>query len=178
MTQRSTLVRTGRSSCSGDGTERLLRSRELGFRRSIDSRKRVRRRSPQAPLSVRAGRRRGVSVERSVRIDGGLKAEEVEIDLQGTSKIPTIEAEEIRVKATGAFSASAGRLTADRIEAKRSSSRQPRRRSSRAMRSASGHCVSTSSRRGSSCASSSEVRERRTSRDFSTLSDRDYRPQP
>src|SRR5206468_3231970 len=39
----------------------------------------------------------------SVRIDGGLTAEEVEIDLGGTSKIPTIEAEEIRVKATGGF---------------------------------------------------------------------------
>src|SRR3989441_1533364 len=39
----------------------------------------------------------------SVRIDGGLKAEEVDIDLQGASKIPTIEAGEIRVKATGGF---------------------------------------------------------------------------
>src|SRR2546425_1238085 len=52
----------------------------------------------------------------SVRIDGGLKAEEVEIDLQGTSKIPTIEAEEIRVKATGGFFRVRGELTADRIE--------------------------------------------------------------
>jgi cytoskeletal protein CcmA (bactofilin family) len=52
----------------------------------------------------------------SVRIDGGLKAEEVTIDLGGTSKIPTIEAEEIRVKATGGFFRVRGELTADRIE--------------------------------------------------------------
>src|SRR5256712_641403 len=52
----------------------------------------------------------------SVRIDGGLKAEEVAIDLGGTSKISTIEAEEIRVKATGGFFRIRGELTADRIE--------------------------------------------------------------
>src|SRR2546428_49497 len=52
----------------------------------------------------------------SVRIDGGLKAEEVAIDLGGTSKITTIEAEEIRVKATGGFFRIRGELTADRIE--------------------------------------------------------------
>ena len=52
----------------------------------------------------------------SVRIDGGLTAEEVEIDLGGTSKIPTIEAEEIRVKATGGFFRVRGDLTAERIE--------------------------------------------------------------
>lgn len=52
----------------------------------------------------------------SVRIDGGLKAEEVSIDLGGTSKIPTIQGEEIRVKATGGFFRIRGELTADRIE--------------------------------------------------------------
>jgi len=52
----------------------------------------------------------------SVRIDGGLKAEEVSIDLGGTSKIPTIEAEEIRVKATGGFFRVRGELTSERIE--------------------------------------------------------------
>jgi cytoskeletal protein CcmA (bactofilin family) len=52
----------------------------------------------------------------SVRIDGGLKAEEVDIDLGGTSKIPTIEAEEVRVKATGGFFRVRGELTAERIE--------------------------------------------------------------
>jgi cytoskeletal protein CcmA (bactofilin family) len=52
----------------------------------------------------------------SVRIDGGLKAEEIDIDLGGTSKIPTIEGEEIRVKATGGFFRVRGELTADRIE--------------------------------------------------------------
>src|SRR2546428_328591 len=53
----------------------------------------------------------------SVRIDGGLKAEEVAIDLGGTSKITTIEAEEIRVKATGGFFRIRGELTADRLDA-------------------------------------------------------------
>ena len=52
----------------------------------------------------------------SVRIDGGLKAEEVDIDLGGSSKIATIEAKEIRVKATGGFFRVRGDLTADRIE--------------------------------------------------------------
>ncbi len=52
----------------------------------------------------------------SVRIDGGLKAEEVHIDLGGTSRIATIEAEEIEVKATGGFFRVRGDLTADRIE--------------------------------------------------------------
>jgi len=52
----------------------------------------------------------------SVRIDGGLKAEDVEIDLGGTSKIPTIEGESIQVKATGGFFRVRGDLTADRIE--------------------------------------------------------------
>lgn len=52
----------------------------------------------------------------SVRIDGGLKAEEVHIDLGGTSRIPTIEAEEIDVKATGGFFRVRGDLTADRIK--------------------------------------------------------------
>ncbi len=52
----------------------------------------------------------------SVRIEGGLKAEEVDIDLGGTSKISTIEAEEIRVKATGGFFRVRGDLTAERIE--------------------------------------------------------------
>ncbi len=52
----------------------------------------------------------------SVRIGGGLKAEEVMIDLGGTSKIPTIEAEEIRVKATGGFFRVRGDLTSERIE--------------------------------------------------------------
>ncbi|TLZ74854.1 MAG: hypothetical protein E6K14_02360 [Methanobacteriota archaeon] len=52
----------------------------------------------------------------AVRIDGGLKAEEVMIELGGTSKIPTIEAEEIRVQATGGFFRVRGELTAERIE--------------------------------------------------------------
>ncbi len=52
----------------------------------------------------------------AVRIDGGLKAEEVTIELGGTSKIRTIEAEEIRVKATGGFFRVRGELTAERIE--------------------------------------------------------------
>lgn len=52
----------------------------------------------------------------SVRIEGGLKAQEVEIELGGTSKIPTIEAEEIEVKATGGFFRVRGDLTAERIE--------------------------------------------------------------
>ncbi|HKW42564.1 MAG TPA: polymer-forming cytoskeletal protein [Thermoplasmata archaeon] len=52
----------------------------------------------------------------AVRIDGGLKAEEVTIDLGGSSKISTIEAEEIRVKATGGFFRLRGDLTAERIE--------------------------------------------------------------
>jgi cytoskeletal protein CcmA (bactofilin family) len=52
----------------------------------------------------------------SVRIDGGLKAEEVHIDLGGTSKIGTIQGEEIRVKATGGFFRIRGELTVDRIE--------------------------------------------------------------
>ncbi|HLB67844.1 MAG TPA: hypothetical protein VJN63_05205 [Thermoplasmata archaeon] len=52
----------------------------------------------------------------SVRIDGGLKAEDVEIDLGGTSRIPTIEGESIQVKATGGFFRVRGDLTADRIE--------------------------------------------------------------
>lgn len=52
----------------------------------------------------------------SVRIDGGLKAEEIDIDLGGTSNIPTIEGEEIRVKATGGFFRVRGELTAERIE--------------------------------------------------------------
>lgn len=51
----------------------------------------------------------------AVRIEGGLKAEEVAIDLGGTSKITTIDAEEIRVKATGGFFRVRGELTADRI---------------------------------------------------------------
>src|SRR5207249_11021237 len=52
----------------------------------------------------------------SVRSDGGLTAEEVEIDLGGTAKIPTIEAEQIRVKATGGCFRVRGDLTAERIE--------------------------------------------------------------
>ena len=52
----------------------------------------------------------------SVRIDGGLKATEVRVDLGGTSKISTIEAEEIQVKATGGFFRVRGDLTAERIE--------------------------------------------------------------
>src|SRR6266849_3639432 len=59
-----------------------------------------------------AGSLRAEEVETS----GGLKAEEVAIDLGGTSKISTIEAEEIRVKATGGFFRIRGELTADRIE--------------------------------------------------------------
>ena len=52
----------------------------------------------------------------AVRIDGGLKAEEVTIDLGGSSKISTIEAEEMRVKATGGFFRLRGDLTSERIE--------------------------------------------------------------
>lgn len=52
----------------------------------------------------------------AVRIDGGLKAEEVNIDLGGSSKIPTIEAEQIRVRATGGFFRLRGDLTSERIE--------------------------------------------------------------
>src|SRR2546421_2628814 len=52
----------------------------------------------------------------SVRIDGGLKAEDVMIDLGGNSRITTIEAEDIRVKATGGFFRVRGDLSADRIE--------------------------------------------------------------
>jgi cytoskeletal protein CcmA (bactofilin family) len=52
----------------------------------------------------------------SVRIDQGLTAEEIEIDLGGTSKIPTIEGESIRVKATGGFFRVRGELTAERIK--------------------------------------------------------------
>jgi cytoskeletal protein CcmA (bactofilin family) len=52
----------------------------------------------------------------SVRIDGGLKAQDVMIDLGGNSRITTIEAEEIRVKATGGFFRVRGDLSADRIE--------------------------------------------------------------
>ena len=51
----------------------------------------------------------------SIRIDGGLKAEEIDIDLGGTSKIPTIEGAEITVKATGGFFRVRGELTAERI---------------------------------------------------------------
>jgi cytoskeletal protein CcmA (bactofilin family) len=52
----------------------------------------------------------------SVRIDGGLKAQDVMIDLGGNSRITTIEAEDIRVKATGGFFRVRGDLSADRIE--------------------------------------------------------------
>jgi cytoskeletal protein CcmA (bactofilin family) len=52
----------------------------------------------------------------SVVIDGGLKAEDVMIDLGGNSRITTIEAEDIRVKATGGFFRVRGDLSADRIE--------------------------------------------------------------
>src|SRR5438876_605472 len=52
----------------------------------------------------------------SVRIDQGLTAEEVEIDLGGTSKIPTIEGESVRVKATGGFFRIRGELTAESIQ--------------------------------------------------------------
>ncbi len=51
-----------------------------------------------------------------VRIEGGLKAQQVQIDLGGSSKIPTIEAQEIQVKATGGFFRVRGDLTAERIE--------------------------------------------------------------
>jgi cytoskeletal protein CcmA (bactofilin family) len=53
----------------------------------------------------------------SITIDGGLKAEDVMIDLGGSSRITTIEAENIRVKATGGFFRVRGELTSDRIEA-------------------------------------------------------------
>ena len=52
----------------------------------------------------------------SVRIDERLTAEEVEIDLGGTSKIPTIEGESVRVKATGGFFRIRGELTAESIK--------------------------------------------------------------
>jgi len=52
----------------------------------------------------------------SVRIDGGLEAEDVQIELGGTSRIPKIHAEQILVKATGAFFRVRGELIADRIE--------------------------------------------------------------
>src|SRR3989440_4519299 len=52
----------------------------------------------------------------SVRIDQGLTAEEVEIDLGGTSKIPTIEGESVRVKATGGFFRIRGELIAESIK--------------------------------------------------------------
>jgi cytoskeletal protein CcmA (bactofilin family) len=52
----------------------------------------------------------------AVRIDGGLKAEDIDIDLGGSSKIPTIEGEVILVKATGGFFRVRGDLIADRIE--------------------------------------------------------------
>lgn len=51
-----------------------------------------------------------------VRIEGGLKAQEVQIDLGGSSNIPTIDAQEIQVKATAGFFRVRGDLTADRIE--------------------------------------------------------------
>ena len=52
----------------------------------------------------------------AVRIDGGLKAEDVTIDLGGSSRISTIEAEQVRVKATGAFFRPRGELTAEKIQ--------------------------------------------------------------
>ncbi len=52
----------------------------------------------------------------SVRIDGGLEAEDVEMDLGGTSRIPTIHSGHIVVKATGGFFRVRGELTAERIE--------------------------------------------------------------
>jgi cytoskeletal protein CcmA (bactofilin family) len=54
----------------------------------------------------------------SVEIDGGLSAENVVIDLGGSSRISTIVAEDIQVKATGGFFRVRGDLTADRIEGK------------------------------------------------------------
>jgi len=52
----------------------------------------------------------------SVRIDGGLTADDVMIDLGGNSRIATIVANDIRVKATGGFFRVRGDLSADRIE--------------------------------------------------------------
>jgi cytoskeletal protein CcmA (bactofilin family) len=52
----------------------------------------------------------------SVRIDGGLKAEEIHIDLGGTSRIRTVQGEEIHVKATGGFFRVRGDLTVETIE--------------------------------------------------------------
>ncbi len=52
----------------------------------------------------------------AVRIAGGLRAQEVVIDLGGTCSIRSIEAAEIRVKATGAFSRLRGDLTSERIQ--------------------------------------------------------------
>lgn len=52
----------------------------------------------------------------SVRIEGGLTAEDVMIDLGGDSRIATIVANDIRVKATGGFFRIRGDLSADRIE--------------------------------------------------------------
>ena len=53
----------------------------------------------------------------AIRIDGGLKAEDVYIDLGGSSKVTSIEAEDVQVKATGGFFRVRGELAVDRIEA-------------------------------------------------------------
>src|SRR5256884_3391395 len=52
----------------------------------------------------------------AIRIDGGLKAEDVYIDLGGSSKVTSIEAEDVQVKATGGFFRVRGELAVDRIE--------------------------------------------------------------
>lgn len=52
----------------------------------------------------------------SVSVGGGLKAEEVLIEIGGNSTIPTIEAAEIRVQATGGFLRPRGQLNSERIE--------------------------------------------------------------
>lgn len=55
----------------------------------------------------------------SVQIDGGLKAEDVVMDLGGSSRITTIDAEDIHVKATGGFFRTRGDLTVERIAGER-----------------------------------------------------------
>src|SRR3989449_908003 len=52
----------------------------------------------------------------SVRIDGALKAVDVNIELGGASRVKSIEAQDISVRATGGFLRSRGDLTADSIK--------------------------------------------------------------
>ncbi len=51
----------------------------------------------------------------SVRIDGGLKVVDVDIELGGSSRIKSIEGQDVTVRATGGFLRSRGDLSAERI---------------------------------------------------------------